>query len=655
MLEVLKHHWSMTLLIILLLSSISIRYQACHIENTFQISNEYESHEPIVISSESDLETQRWIGNGTETSPYLIEKLNITAGTTCIVVSNIKVYLEIRDCLLQTTHALASGCSLSNCENVKLENCLIESQFQGISIHSSMECHIINNTVSYCLEAGLLINKVQNSTFHNNSFLECGVVVQGNSLSYWLNSFDGNLVNEIPLGYFSSESNCLINRIEYGQMILANCTNITIEGGDFSRTSTGIQIAFSESCKFNDTIIYDNKISGIIIRQSSNVSFSQIRIRGSELHGLDADNSTDIMITNSIIQGNMHSGVYMSSIHRVMIDNNRIFNNRGFGGIYLLNCEECIILYNDVYLNQMLGITLVDCPLSHVNGNFVEGHRNTGIYASGFNESQICGNTISSNAEGIYLRESTNCEINNNIMHDHTDFALHVYLIDYCVVENNTIIRNRNYGFYINMVASVSFFRNIVWNNWGIGFYVLNSTDCLFGLNNIYNNGHNGISLLHCMSFQILGNIVYNNERNGLDMQNSNSSGIMNNTILANEGVGLILRSGSSNLICGNLFSLNDKGNAVDNGTNNFWDCGSGRGNAWDDWNQTGFYYIEGEANSIDRYPSLAELIPTTNTTLPSTTIIVNEFLFERLIAGTSVVLVGVLALTYWIKRKQQK
>jgi parallel beta-helix repeat protein len=128
-----------------------------------------------------------------------------------------------------------------------------------------------------------------------------------------------------------------------------------------------------------------------------------------------------------------------------------------------------------------------------------------------------------------------------------------------------------------------------------------------------------------------------------------NNSGIANNTIHSNKGYGMILRSGSSNLICDNTFILNSRGNALDDGEDNIWDCGPDRGNIWDDWNETGFYYIEGEANSVDRYPSLIDIpITTSNATIPE-----NSLLFQRLLLATVVVILGIFAMTFWLQKRK--
>jgi len=44
--------------------------------------------------------------------------------------------------------------------------------------------------------------------------------------------------------------------------------------------------------------------------------------------------------------------------------------------------------------------------------------------------------------------------------------------------------------------------------------------------------------------------------------------------------------------------------NGFDEGTDNQWDDGISKGNAWSDYSGTGTYPVDGTANSIDHYPS---------------------------------------------------
>jgi parallel beta-helix repeat protein len=100
----------------------------------------------------------------------------------------------------------------------------------------------------------------------------------------------------------------------------------------------------------------------------------------------------------------------------------------------------------------------------------------------------------------------------------------------------------------------------------------------------------------------VLSNSITLNGAYGLSAYAVNSS-FVNNTVTENQGYGIDLE-GSGNTLHGNIISGNGVVNARDRGSNNTWDDSVSVGNAWGDYIGFGSYAIEGEAGSIDRYPS---------------------------------------------------
>ena len=80
-----------------------------------------------------------------------------------------------------------------------------------------------------------------------------------------------------------------------------------------------------------------------------------------------------------------------------------------------------------VYLNQMLGISLIDVIECTIVDNYVEGHRSTGIYVEQSWKCVCINNTLVNNVEGIYLREIERGDIIRNRISGSDDFALHLF------------------------------------------------------------------------------------------------------------------------------------------------------------------------------------------------------------------------------------
>ncbi|TFG27142.1 hypothetical protein EU527_18900, partial [Candidatus Thorarchaeota archaeon] len=116
------------------------------------------------------------------------------------------------------------------------------SNFYGFGIwYSSNSCNLTNN-ISNSNSNGLEIGYSSSCILMNNTFNIGGIVILGESISQWLHEISGNMVNDKPLGYFKSISDTSINGAQYGQVILANCSNVTVSNGLFDHASAGVQL-----------------------------------------------------------------------------------------------------------------------------------------------------------------------------------------------------------------------------------------------------------------------------------------------------------------------------------------------------------------------------------------------------------------------------
>jgi parallel beta-helix repeat protein len=112
----------------------------------------------------------------------------------------------------------------------------------------------------------------------------------------------------------------------------------------------------------------------------------------------------------------------------------------------------------------------------------------------------------------------------------------------------------------------------------------------------------------------VIDNRLANNAGIGVAFRSSSDNVATNNTLQNNKGYSFYVDTGSSgNLVYLNEISMNnmDKVQAFDSGINNRWDL-YGEGNYWSDWTTPDTdgdlvvdqsYYLDGAANSSDRYP----------------------------------------------------
>jgi parallel beta-helix repeat protein len=114
----------------------------------------YTQHPPITLRSNTEFANQAaeegWKGNGTSSSPYLIENLWIRSDAECLDISDTTVHFVVRNCFLSSTPELSADCaaiSIYNSSNAHVESCIVHSNDDGVQFFLSRECSVYNCTI----------------------------------------------------------------------------------------------------------------------------------------------------------------------------------------------------------------------------------------------------------------------------------------------------------------------------------------------------------------------------------------------------------------------------------------------------------------------------------------------------------------------------
>ena len=91
------------LFILLFFSNVQIlgeNFTANKVKTTISVLSQYVNHAPISINGNTEFRekaaAENWTGDGTESSPYLIEGLNIVGtGTYLIIIRNTSLFFQI--------------------------------------------------------------------------------------------------------------------------------------------------------------------------------------------------------------------------------------------------------------------------------------------------------------------------------------------------------------------------------------------------------------------------------------------------------------------------------------------------------------------------------------------------------------------------------
>jgi hypothetical protein len=132
----------------------------------------------------------------------------------------------------------------------------------GVSIQNSNAIIIEENTYCNTSNDGLIIQDSTNLRIINNSYSRKGITLRGTSLEHWnTHTVQNNVKDGKNICYFKDENNALIPS-DSSQIILAHCSNMTIQNinfidefTDFNYSSGCIQSGFSSHCTINNNTI----------------------------------------------------------------------------------------------------------------------------------------------------------------------------------------------------------------------------------------------------------------------------------------------------------------------------------------------------------------------------------------------------------------
>lgn len=343
--------------------------------------------EPVTVNK-----SIRLIGNGSEVTRVIGDGTGVGIGVTA-------------------SNANISGFNISGWEhgifisfvagnNTISNNAFISCKLNLNAVHGNT---IHNNSfVARSDEGGseILLYVSRNNRLINNELIHSGISIVGSGVEEWITNQIGpdNTVNGKPVVSFQ---NMMDRKVPEGagQIIVVNCTNVTIEDQNCSNGSIGISIAFSNNISVAGSSAISNWGFNFYIYHSQNiVVFNNTFNKGGT--GIFSDKVKNVSIEHNTFTGN-DVGIRLRDCEAAKLRNNLITMNRI--GIYLGN-KMNRVENNTISLNTEHGILLAN----HSKNNIVERNdiveNNIGIYHSKFaQESDVSFNTISMNREyGVF-------------------------------------------------------------------------------------------------------------------------------------------------------------------------------------------------------------------------------------------------------------
>jgi len=320
---------------------------------------------------------------------------------------------------------------------------------QGLYLQGASQYNVSNNSVSegrYGFVFGWYSNwwDVPNGPFFNcdiinNTFDGGGlypVIESDENWDFDTIKFEGNIVQGKPIGFFANLDSGTIDGDSYAQLLLVNCREITISGGDFHDINS-------------DLLLYDDFYPG-------------------EASAITLMNCTSC----NLVSVNLH--------------NNSI-------GVTLLDSTQCGISGGTGYYNTGATISIsYSQDIEITNVDIQNSLRGSAISISHSEDIEITNVDIQNSARGIDLSWSHNCRFSNCLVRD-CEEGIYLRIGMNCTISQNAIYQNTD-GIYLEDSDGSDLWGNAVYSN-DRGVLLNSTSDCLITQNNIYNNTGVGIAL----------------------------------------------------------------------------------------------------------------------------------------------------------------
>lgn len=437
-------------------------------------------------------------------------------------------------------------------------------ELQGNTISDN---RIINNEGE-----GIYLWNSGNNTILNNSLRNDGFTIEGEwELRHYLQAaISDNTVNGKALIYWQHVENATIP-VETGQVVLVNCTNITVSNQNLSTVSTGLlavsspNVSFLNSIVANNTrngirlfdssnslitnlIIYNNSWSGIEIENSWKSTISENNVTYNQGGGITIRDSDNTRIVNNNVSNNLGDGINLGTSERSTISDNFIFNNSywwwyGGTGVFLWESGDSILSNNRIIANKGEGMALWDSPSCSLSRNFISLNRMSAIILGRSGNNLILENILETQGlaiEGWEKEHYKQAKVENNTVNGKP-------LLYWENFYDKTVPKGVGQVILVDCMNIEVIGQDL--SNASTGFLAVFSSNLLIRNNSFSYNARNGIFLKDCTYAEIFNNDFRNNQWTGISLIDSENSILSENTISSNNGAGIeLLNSGDSTL-----------------------------------------------------------------------------------------------------------
>jgi parallel beta-helix repeat protein len=228
---------------------------------------------------------------------------------------------------------------VSSDKNQVIDNNISNNNGSAIYLFEAFQTQISNNTLINN-PSGLYLNHSMNTKIFDNKMTSCGIFMAGSEIKQWnTHAIDTtNTVNKKPIIYLKDQ----LNRTApagAGEIILANCTNISVTAQYLSRGSVGLLLGFTQNSYIYNNYFGFNNLNGVYITNSSsnnvtNNSFVENRGYGVVVTQNSSNNSFSLNIFSNNSGADIYTSPGSSSVQAYDDGMNNRWNNTSGEGNY---------------------------------------------------------------------------------------------------------------------------------------------------------------------------------------------------------------------------------------------------------------------------------------------------------------------------------
>lgn len=352
-----------------------------------------------------------------------IYKENIVVNVNGLSIIGENKFTTIIDGGKTTQDAMNISASEVKIQGFTFTNAINEQRLwdlSGVRIYSSNVTVRENRFVSNRLGISVMASSY-NSTIADNSFIGDGIflgqyqILRSLTKEDFFHNIENNTVNDRPLYYFKDMQDFIVPH-DAGQVILANCTNVTMQDLYLSNTDFSIILGYCTNCIIENITVLDTDGEVILLKSDNNIIQNNRLVNN--LHGICLDYKSN----NNVIKNNYASENFIGISALTSSSNNLIYDNtvtENNAGIYLsafcCPAQHDNIISNNKAENNDIGISINDNSFDNLIENNTIMNCTIGIsLQTSSNNNEIQYNIFKKNLISALFFDCTKNNWNNN-------------------------------------------------------------------------------------------------------------------------------------------------------------------------------------------------------------------------------------------------